>query len=1486
MNKVVRIVILSVLAFSFFVACKNYTADIDDYLSYWSTESSIADYTFDPLPQIDAEKAHCVPSKMAVTVTFTVRNPRNFDFKMPGAVGAPADIVTFPYIGNEPDQNAAIALQPGIDYEFTKISNTKLALTYTPVFLQKHEWGRGDITPTIILYTTDGRHFKQDIQFALKVNTPPPAITHYAVAKTKTNDSGKDAYYVLCLQIPNMDVSVTGGLLHKDIVGIEINGITYPLSVNEAQHTFIKPEDTAFLDITDVEKLEADEADIPSGWVLYFKTDVPVKEGSAKKGYTIKLTDAKGLTSPELKASTKPNKLQKEVVTVAKGEATGTGNGTESSPIIIGTGDEGSAVMISSPTPNTTVHCMLTEVGQAPAPEQTGSPSVTVVLPLNGANEKRYKLEYYTDGEGFAATARQTSYYKIVLKHTVTFNLAGGNIDGNTNAITMTGIPGTSFTKPVDPVKEGYTFNGWNPALPAPLVFPAADTEYTAQWTKNGDTPYTIEHYKQNSNDDNYTIDPGATQSLKGETGAPISVAPKTYEGFTRDHQEPDSPTIAANGSTVVRVYYNRNRVRLTFKLAGGNISGSTDDVTRAGIFGAAFTAPVDPTREGYTFSGWNPALPAPLVFPAADTEYTAQWTKAGNTPYKIEHYKQNSDDNNYTLVSGDTQSLQGETGASIAVVTKNYEGFTWARQEPVSPTIAANGSTVVRVYYNRKSVRLTFKLAGGKIGSSTADVPLSGKFGATFTAPADPTRDGYTFNDWNPALPAPLVFPAADTEYTAQWTANQYTVHFDGNENTGGFMSDQTFTYGTSQALQSNGFTRTGHRFMGWAHAQTATEPTYTDGQSVSNLTVTKDVVVPLYAVWHINTYTVKFKVYAGRGGSLKGTYNGTDKTVSGSGEEKFESVPHNSTINFTATPDSGYAVDGWTGGATPEAANNKKASLTVQDNVTVTVTFKAVGGQSPAVTVSDWQTLREKVTQAHDGDVIEIANDITYNWDSTESTIKVEKNITIKSKGGDTYTLNARGNGADGGAANAKIIGIFEVDDSKTLTLENVILTRTEKYAVYVAENSSLTMKNVKITDCKTQDNAAGIYFNKGKDLTLEHCIIEKCKGKGSQSSGGIDIQEPKGTVRIKDTTIENCEAKANGGGMYLNNVANCTLEKVKIQKCSAANGGGIYNSGGTLILKECSIGDNASDSGNTAKKGGGVYLKNVVTLTMQNVTVKNNKALTQGGGIYLADGELKIPADTTIAHNSATNNTASNHNSEAGGGIYVEKGTLTLNGGIIFGNSANANKGGGVYLNKTSSFIMNSGEIKNCSAKYGGGVSLAGTSTFRMNGGTITGCKAEAEGEGEGGGIYTEVKTQLTLEGSDSNPVVISQCTAEKAGGGMLFYTDNPVTVKNAHIEENSANSGGGVRLEQGRFTIAGSTRITPSVGKNDVFLKGGMFIKISEALTETETVARITPENYADGVKVLEGASNDYTKFTVTPNSEGSWSIKSDGTLKKQ
>ncbi len=1046
MKKVVRIVILSVFAFCLSIACKNYTEDIEDYLSYWSAGVSITEYRFEPQPQIYTEGMQCVSSKAPVTVTFTVHNSKNLHLKMPGDSDAPADIISFPHIPDAPDKRAA-APQSGNDYEFKKISNTELTLTYNPAFLQNYEWGRGDITPSIILYTTDGRVFKQNIPFKLNVNTPPPAIAECVIGQTETASPFETCYYVLCLQLSDDDMKKTcgNGLLHGDIAGIEIAGIPYSLSVDGTQKQLnVQGQgNSSFIDKDKVKKLDTiDAKEIPSDWTLYFKTKVKVKPDSPETEYTVKLKDAKGLYS--------------EPVTVS------------------------------------------------------------------------------TQG-------------KIV---TVTFNLAGGNISGSTTDITMTGVPGASFS------------------------------------------------------------------------------------------------------------------------------------------------APTNPTKDGYTFSGWNPPLPTPPVFPAADTTYTAQWT---------------------------------------------------------------------------------------------------------------------------------------------------------------------------------------------------------------------------------LNTYTVTFKV-DGEHGSLTGTHSGTPKTANGSTEQQFESVPHNSTINFTADPAAGYDVDLWTG-ATPESGNNKKASLTVQDNVIVTVKFKAVGGQGPTTQATDWEDLRAKVQSAPDGAVIEIAKNLTYdisNAAGKNSIIEVNKNITIKSKGSGTYTLNAGGKGADSGQSNAKSTGIFEVSGNKTLTLENLILTKTEKYAVYVAENSSLTMKNVTIKDCKTDYNAAGIYFRKGKDLTLENCTIEKCKGTitANLASGGIDIEEPTGTVSIKDTEIKNCEVtgtQSTGGGIHLYK-GTCTLTNVIIQECKAPKGGGmcvnagtltitggsftkneatgtgtdiqggaIYSEDGRLTLKSCMIGGNNSGDGNRAKKGGGIYLKNVA-LTMQSVTVKNNKALTQGAGIYLAAGELKIPGGNTIADNSIIDN----GNSEAGGGIYVEKGMLTLDGGSIDGNSANANKGGGVHL-KAGTFTMNSGEIKNCSAKYGGGVSLAGKSSFTMKGGSITGCKANVEG-GVGGGIYTGAKTQLTLEGTNSNPVVISNCTAKKTGGGMHIYTNNPVTVKNARIEGNTAGNGGGVYLEQGTFTIAGSTRITPSTeataGKNDVFLKGEKFITISDSLTAETPIARITPENYTAGVRVLQAPSTECAKFTVTPNSEGSWSIKSDGTLKKQ
>ena len=306
MKKVVRIVILSVFAFCLSIACKNYTEDIEDYLSYWSAGVSITEYRFEPQPQIYTEGMQYVSSKAPVTVTFTVHNSKNLNLKMPGDSDAPADIISFPHIPDAPDKRVA-APQSGNDYEFKKISNTELKLTYNPAFLQKYEWGRGDITPSIILYTTDGRMFKQNIPFKLKVNTPPPAIAECVVGQTTTDSLSETSYYVLCLQLPadKMEEPCGNGLLHEDISGIEIAGIPYSLSVDSKLKQLKAQADSPFIGKEKVTKLTIPDAkDIPSDWTLYFKTNVAAKPDSSKKEYTVKLKDAKGLYSEPVTVST------------------------------------------------------------------------------------------------------------------------------------------------------------------------------------------------------------------------------------------------------------------------------------------------------------------------------------------------------------------------------------------------------------------------------------------------------------------------------------------------------------------------------------------------------------------------------------------------------------------------------------------------------------------------------------------------------------------------------------------------------------------------------------------------------------------------------------------------------------------------------------------------------------------------------------------------------------------------------------------------------------------------------------------------------------------------------------------------------------------------------------------------------------------------------------------------------------------------------
>ena len=138
----------------------------------------------------------------------------------------------------------------------------------------------------------------------------------------------------------------------------------------------------------------------------------------------------------------------------------------------------------------------------------------------------------------------------------------------------------------------------------------------------------------------------------------------------------------AVTGNMTLTAKWTANSYTITFDTGGGSaIAPITQD------YGTQITAPADPTREGYTFIGWDKAIPATM--PAEDLTVTAQW--------RI---------NQYTI------AFDTDGGSAIAPITQDY--------------------------------------------------------GTQITAPADPTREGYTFIGWDKAIPATM--PAENITITAQW--------------------------------------------------------------------------------------------------------------------------------------------------------------------------------------------------------------------------------------------------------------------------------------------------------------------------------------------------------------------------------------------------------------------------------------------------------------------------------------------------------------------------------------------------------------------------------------------------------------------------------------------------------------------------------------------------------------------------------------------
>ena len=267
---------------------------------------------------------------------------------------------------------------------------------------------------------------------------------------------------------------------------------------------------------------------------------------------------------------------------------------------------------------------------------------------------------------------------------------------------------GSTYTQDIQsPVVVGYT-----PDYTVVHVEASEAKTYTVTY-QPAEVEFTVKHYQQNVSNDEYTL--ADTETKKGFTESAVGagLAKTDYTGFYSLLYD-TTTTIAADGSTVVEVYYDRYYYLMNFDLDGGY--GVEPIYAR---FGAPISVDT-PTKPGYTFESWTPSIPAAM--PDHNTSYTASW-KIGESGFTVVFWYQNANDDGYSVAGTYTPAdvkpgteKKSDDYKNQSFTGRDTEHFTYNAAKAETVTVKGDGSTVLNVYYTRNTYTLTFKDGNIKI--------------------------------------------------------------------------------------------------------------------------------------------------------------------------------------------------------------------------------------------------------------------------------------------------------------------------------------------------------------------------------------------------------------------------------------------------------------------------------------------------------------------------------------------------------------------------------------------------------------------------------------------------------------------------------------------------------------------------------------------------------------------------------------------------
>ena len=404
-----------------------------------------------------------------------------------------------------------------------------------------------------------------------------------------------------------------------------------------------------------------------------------------------------------------------------------------------------------------------------------------------------------------------------------------------------TALYGNTIKNVENPTKEGYTFIGWYDINDKKVNHPITVTKNMTLYSKYEINSYKVSYYNegvkyiedQKINYGENALKPNTDPSKIGYTFK--------YWSIKENGEEYEFSTKITKDINLYAVY-EINKYTVTY------INEGTEYHKETAFYGSVVTSIQDPTKEGYTFTGWYTKDNEKISYPITVTENITLYSKYEINSYKVSYYNEGKKYIDDQKINYGENALKPNTDPSKIGYTFKYWSIKENGEEYEFSTKITEDITLYAVYEINKYT-VTYINEGVEYHKETAE------YGSVVTSIQDPTKEGYTFIGWYNENNEKVTHPITVTENItlhSKYEINTYTVSFyHSNEK---YVEDQKVNYGESAVKPSIDPTKEDYNFSGWVIKGTNNKYDFTSK-------VTKDIELES-SFTAKPTYTVTFKI------------------------------------------------------------------------------------------------------------------------------------------------------------------------------------------------------------------------------------------------------------------------------------------------------------------------------------------------------------------------------------------------------------------------------------------------------------------------------------------------------------------------------------------------------------------------------------------------------------------------------------------------